>query len=73
MPSAVDLVIVFLTIALPLAFWFRNSIPFIGGKPRAAVSNGINGHGAKASKVDEGDPRDFVGKMERGVSFPVWL
>jgi len=69
MPTVIDLVIIFLTISLPLAFWFRESIPFIGGKPRSALTS--NGVAASAkSKVEEGDPRDFIGKMERGVS--IW-
>ncbi|GFZ49232.1 NADPH-hemoprotein reductase [Saitozyma sp. JCM 24511] len=61
MPSPVDLTILLLTILLPLAWWFRNSLPIIGGKPRAALTT----NGSASRKVDEGDPRDFVGKMER--------
>lgn len=64
MPSPVDLTILLLTILLPLAWWFRNSLPIIGGKPRAALTT----NGSASRKVDEGDPRDFVGKMERAVS-----
>jgi hypothetical protein len=71
MPSPIDLTILLLTILLPLAWWFRNSLPIIGGKPRAALTT----NGSAARKVDEGDPRDFVGKMERAVSvtaIPRW-
>lgn len=65
--SQVDLVILFLTIALPLLWYFRESLPIIGSKPRnAADAAGLKRGGASAD--DEGDPRDFVGKMERGVS-----
>lgn len=64
MLSAIDIVIITLTIALPLLFFFRESLPFIGGKTRAAAP-----HAAIANKasVDEGDPSDFVGKMTRAV------
>ncbi|WVR04474.1 hypothetical protein IAU60_001477 [Kwoniella sp. DSM 27419] len=72
MPSQVDLSIIILSIALPILFLFRNSLPFIGGKPRVAaatgaVQNGASSGAAARGKVveDEGDPRDFVGKMER--------
>jgi NADPH-ferrihemoprotein reductase len=64
MPSPIDLTILLLTILLPLAWWFRNSLPIVGGKPRAALTT----NGSASRKVDEGDPRDFVGKMERAVS-----
>ncbi|OXM79615.1 NADPH-ferrihemoprotein reductase [Cryptococcus neoformans Bt63] len=62
MLSAVDIVIITLTVALPLLYFFRESLPFIGGKTRAAAP-----HAAVANKanVDEGDPSDFVGKMTR--------
>lgn len=63
MATTVDLVIIALVVVLPLLFFFRNSLPFIGGKPRQVAS-------AVASKVaDEGDERDFFDKMQRGVSF----
>lgn len=64
--SQVDLVILFLAVALPLLWWFRESLPFIGGKPASAADASLKRGGAGAD--DEGDPRDFVGKMERGVS-----
>lgn len=64
--SQVDLVILLLAVALPLLWWFRESLPFIGGKPRDAADAAIKRGGAGAD--EEGDPRDFVGKMERGVS-----
>lgn len=64
--SQVDLVILFLAVALPLLWWFRESLPFIGGKPAGAADASLKRGGAGAD--DEGDPRDFVGKMERGVS-----
>jgi NADPH-ferrihemoprotein reductase len=64
MPSPLDLTIIALTLLLPIMFWFRESLPFIGAKRRAAVSTG----NVTKAKVDEGDPRDFVGKMERAVS-----
>ena len=59
-----DLTLVILTLALPLLWWFRESLPFIGSKPRLPTSNGT----AKTA-VDEGDPRDFVQRMERAVSY----
>lgn len=64
MLSAVDIVIITLTVALPLLYFFRESLPFIGGKTRAAAP-----HAAVTNKanVDEGDPSDFVGKMTRAV------
>ncbi len=75
MVSAVDTVIVVLTIALPLLYFYRESIPFIGGKVKSTIignghANGsANGNGnGKAIKEDEGDPRDFVAKMEKAVS-----
>lgn len=67
--APVDLTIVGLAILLPLLWYFRESLPIIGGKPRAAVS--VPAHSKR--KEDEGDPRDFVGKMQRGVSLTVPL
>jgi NADPH-ferrihemoprotein reductase len=66
MASPFDILILLLTIGLPLAYYFRDSLPIIGGKsnPAAAVTNG---HATK-KREEEGDPRDFVGKMERAVS-----
>jgi NADPH-ferrihemoprotein reductase len=66
MASPFDLLILFLTFALPLAYYFRDSLPIIGAKagPASVVSNG---HVPK-KREEEGDPRDFVGKMERAVS-----
>jgi hypothetical protein len=66
MASPFDILILLLTIGLPLAYYFRDSLPIIGGKsnPAAAVTNG---HAPK-KREEEGDPRDFVGKMERAVS-----
>lgn len=63
MPSPLDLVIVALGILLPLAFLYRNSLPFISG--RTTSNTGLNGNTRVAAAADEGDPRDFVGKMER--------
>ncbi|OCF37507.1 NADPH-ferrihemoprotein reductase [Kwoniella heveanensis BCC8398] len=74
MASQLDLALIILTVALPLLYFFRESIPFIGGKPlgssNGAGVGGQNGAGVGAggkgnAAVDEGDPRDFVGKMER--------
>ncbi|EJT47627.1 electron transporter [Trichosporon asahii var. asahii CBS 2479] len=62
--SQVDLVILILAVALPLLWWFRESLPFIGGKPKTAADAALKRGGAGAD--EEGDPRDFVGKMERG-------
>jgi hypothetical protein len=72
MPSPIDLFILALTIILPLAWYYRNSLPLIGSR---AVSASLGGPGGSARKgiVEEGDPRDFVGKMERGVSTARWL
>ena len=61
--SPVDLTIVLLTLLLPLLWYFRESLPIIGGKPKNVTTN------APRKREEEGDPRDFVGKMERGVSF----
>ncbi len=72
MVSTIDIVIISLTILLPVLFIYRDSLPFIGGKPltsaAAAAANG-NGNGV-AGGVDkeEGDPRDFVEKMGKAVS-----
>ena len=65
MPSPVDLFILILTIALPLAWYFRDSLPLIGSRSPTSGSSVAN---KARNAVDEGDPRDFVGKMERGVS-----
>lgn len=65
MASPIDYVIILLTILLPLGYYFRDSLPFIGSKPSTSSSNG---HAAPKRKEDEVDPRDFVGKMERAVS-----
>jgi len=62
--TPVDLTIIFLTLLLPLLWYFRESLPIIGGKPKSATTTG-----APKKREEEGDPRDFVGKMERGVSF----
>lgn len=66
MASTYDLFIIALTVLLPLTWYFRESIPFIGGKPTAPIGSAAGASSNK--KVEEGDPRDFVGKMERGVS-----
>ncbi|WRT64992.1 uncharacterized protein IL334_001933 [Kwoniella shivajii] len=64
MPTQLDLVIILLTISLPLLYFYRESLPFIGGKPKVAYQNGSASGNVK--KVEEaGDPRDFVAKMER--------
>lgn len=65
MASPIDYVIILLTIILPLAYYYRDSLPVIGSKPAASS---LNGHAAPKRKEEEGDPRDFVGKMERAVS-----
>lgn len=71
MASPFDLLILFLTIALPLAYYFRDSLPIIGAKssPSTVLSNG----NVSKKREEEGDPRDFVGKMERAVSLPTPL
>ncbi|EIW68745.1 hypothetical protein TREMEDRAFT_71903 [Tremella mesenterica DSM 1558] len=57
MPSPIDIVILLLTIILPLGWYFRNSLPLIGTKrPPTQV---------KTKVEEDGDPRDFVSKMER--------
>ena len=66
MASPFDLLILFLTIALPLAYYFRDSLPIIGAKSGSSAVV-TNGNVAK-KREEEGDPRDFVGKMERAVS-----
>lgn len=64
MPSAVDIVIIVLTVALPVLYFFRESLPFIGGRTRAAAPHALV---ANKTSVEEGDPSDFVGKMRRAV------
>lgn len=66
MPSPVDMVIIVLTIALPLLFWFRESLPFIGSRPRTVPVEEKKSAGA--SGAYDGDERDFVEKMEKMVS-----
>ena len=66
MPSPIDIVIILLTFMLPLSWYFRNSLPLVRGKARGQKIS--TGNGVGHYKVEEGDPRDFVGKMERGVS-----
>lgn len=63
MPSPADTVIVGLLVLLPVLYIFRNSLPFIN-KPASSAAVNVK------SKVpeDEGDPSDWVEKMERGVS-----
>lgn len=70
MASPVDMIIIVLTIALPLLFFFRNSLPFIGGRSRDGADGASAGSLKRSSTgMDEGDdPRDFVDKMARGVS-----
>jgi NADPH-ferrihemoprotein reductase len=65
MPSPVDLVIILLAVALPLLFFFRESIPGIGGRKRAVVDDGPSTSSATGGY--EGDPRDFVEKMDKMV------
>lgn len=66
MASPIDYVIIVLTIVLPLAYYYRDSLPIIGTKPATVAST--NGHAVPKRKEEEADPRDFVGKMERAVS-----
>ncbi|KAK4687869.1 NADPH-ferrihemoprotein reductase, partial [Tremellales sp. Uapishka_1] len=62
MPAPIDILIIALTIVLPLAYYFRDSLPFIGVKPdKVALGARTSGHGG----ADEGDTRDFVDKMQR--------
>ncbi|KAL7424371.1 hypothetical protein Q5752_000053 [Cryptotrichosporon argae] len=61
MPAPIDVVIALLSLLLPLAWYYRESLPIIGGRPRASAATA---KGA-ARREDAGDPRDFVGKMER--------
>lgn len=68
MPAPIDLFILALTIVLPLAWYFKDSLPIIGGRSRSGTTSSLAGGSGKKGAVDEGDPRDFVGKMERGVS-----
>lgn len=71
MASQVDLVIILAVVVLPLLFWFRESLPFIGGgSKRDAFGREINssGGGAGADDDEDGDPRDFVTKMTKAVS-----
>ncbi|TXT11153.1 hypothetical protein VHUM_01904 [Vanrija humicola] len=65
---SVDLLIVGVAILLPLLWWFRESLPFIGGKPRqsvAAAAAAKSGAGAGADDDDDDNPRDFVTKMDK--------
>lgn len=64
--TPIDLTIIVLGVILPLLWFFRESLPIIGGKPRSTGAPVA----ASKKKEEEGDPRDFVGKMQRGVS---WL
>jgi hypothetical protein len=68
MPSPIDITLVVLTILLPVLYLYRNSIPFINSPKDAA--NTVNSIGGKVASVvvDEGDPRDWVAKMEKNVS-----
>jgi len=71
MPSPVDLVIILLAIALPLLFIFRESIPGIGGrKPTLPGDDSAERKTdvAGAAGAYDGDPRDFVEKMNKLVS-----
>ena len=63
--TPLDMTILILTIALPLLWYFRDSLPLIGGRSKSNLTNGVS---HSKSKVDEGDPRDFVAKMEKAVS-----
>ena len=67
MPAPIDMFILILTIVLPLAWYFRDSLPFIGTRSASVPAGAVKG---KNAAVEEGDPRDFVGKMDRGVSRP---
>lgn len=70
MATSVDWLIVGLAILLPLLWWNRNSLPFIGGKPRAAGAAVASSNAAGGAAAEEvGDDRDFYDKMKRGVSF----
>ncbi|ORX34417.1 electron transporter [Kockovaella imperatae] len=62
-----DLTLIILTLALPLLWWFRDSLPFIGGKLREAVASKTHSNGSVKPSVDHGDPRDFVQKMDRAI------
>ncbi|BEJ12801.1 hypothetical protein CspHIS471_0212610 [Cutaneotrichosporon sp. HIS471] len=62
MASQVDLIIIALAVLLPLLFWFRESLPFIGGSKK---SHDVGHVAAAGGDGEEGDPRDFVGKMKR--------
>lgn len=66
MASQVDLVIIALAVLLPLLFWFRESLPFIGKRGKDELGRGVGAAGA--DDEEEGDPRDFVTKMTRAVS-----
>jgi NADPH-ferrihemoprotein reductase len=61
--APVDLTIILLTLLLPLLWYFRESLPIVGGKAKKITTTG-----ASKKREEEGDPRDFVAKMERGVS-----
>lgn len=63
--APVDWTIVVLGLLLPVLWFFRESLPIIGGKPRAVITPSTT---QTNKKEDEGDPRDFVAKMQRGVS-----
>lgn len=66
MPSTVDLVLVLLTILLPVCYLYRESLPIIGGKSRSAPAGFVDVK--KRVQEEDGDPRDFVEKMKKGVS-----
>lgn len=67
--TPVDLIIILLGLVLPTLFFFRNSLPFIGGRAPSGGAGSVPGQKIDLGGIDDGDdPRDFVDKMERGVS-----
>jgi len=66
MPSPIDILIISLTILLPLLFFYRDSLPLIGGKHPGTTSSLLpKGASDVVPPLDRGDPRDFVYQLER--------
>jgi NADPH-ferrihemoprotein reductase len=69
MPSGLDIVLVLLTILLPVCYLYRESLPIIGGRTRSDQAGFVDVK--KRAMEEDGDPRDFVEKMKKGVSVTV--
>lgn len=62
MPSPADTTIIALLVLLPLLYLYRNKLPFL--KPADQKVNGST-NGIKTVVEEDGDPRDWVAKMEK--------